>query len=320
MNTKIITIVVLLLLLLLLLRFADPIKIFILNIIIIKRGILAPNYFWWRISETFIKDGSGINLYNKYKKLYGDFALSTIFNNKIYIVTNNKYIKTILDNSPNIFGVGELKYKFFRSFMSKNVGVSQGCPWKRRRKMNDHVLLTDKIHTYAKKYDKDLQIIIKNLSQKNKLCFNDFTEIGKIMVSKIIFNEERISENIFSIFTEANSILSFYCSNFKINPKIFKIYITFLKKHIENPNEKSLVKLCTQYESNKDEIIHQIPHFIFPIVGLYNTTVPRIILFLCNHPRVFKKVIDEIKTINLNNDGSYYNIYKLSYFRNSKTK
>nr|QBK89439.1 MAG: hypothetical protein LCMiAC02_05340 [Mimivirus LCMiAC02] len=154
--------------------------------------------------------------------------------------------------------------------MSKNGGVSGGCPWKRRRNMNEQVLLTDKIHAFSRKHDYDNQVIIEqNLSNKNELDFNDFIEFGKRMASKIVFNEDRVSDDIFAIFSEANSISALSNPNFKIDSKIFNTYTTFLKKHIQNPNDHSLVKLCTQYETDEDEIIHQIPHFMFPIVHLY---------------------------------------------------
>ena len=74
----------------------------------------------------------------------GDFSETNMFR-KIYVVTNIKYIQYILDNSPDLFNVGKLKKMFFKSFMSKNVGVSSGCPWKKRRSMNEFALDTEKI-------------------------------------------------------------------------------------------------------------------------------------------------------------------------------
>ena len=133
--------VVFLIVLIYLLKNYDEIKLWILNRVIVERGILAPNCIWYKISDLFLNDGAGINLYNDYKEKYGDFAPSTMFNEKIYVVTNVKYIKQILDNSPDTFGVGKLKQQFFRSFMHKNVGVSSGCPWKRRREMNERKII-----------------------------------------------------------------------------------------------------------------------------------------------------------------------------------
>ena len=45
----------------------DNIKIWLLNRIIFNRGILSPNRFWYLISDLFLSDGAGIDLYNDYK-------------------------------------------------------------------------------------------------------------------------------------------------------------------------------------------------------------------------------------------------------------
>ena len=74
----------------------------------------------------------------------------------------------------------------------------------------------------------------------------------------------------------------------------------------------SLVKLCKNYEESEYEIIHQIPHFIFPIGGLYLTTIPRLILLLSNHKNKFKILLREIKSIK---NPSAKDLYKLSYLR-----
>ena len=117
------------------------------------RGILAPNCTWFKVSDLLLSDGAGVNLYNNYKQKYGDFAPINMFGTKLYIVTNKEYVKTILYNSPNLFNVGKLKKSFFKSFMAKNVGVSSGCPWKRRRYMSEIALVTDRLHTFGQKYN-----------------------------------------------------------------------------------------------------------------------------------------------------------------------
>ena len=108
----------------------DQIKVWFLIRIVVNRGILAPNCFWYKISDIFLSDATGINIYNKFKAKYGDFAPLYMFGNDIFLVTNNDYIKIILDNSPNTFGVGKLKQQFFRSFMEKNVKWHHAVPKK----------------------------------------------------------------------------------------------------------------------------------------------------------------------------------------------
>ena len=73
----------------------NDIKIWILNRIIVLRGILSPDRFWYKISDLVLSDGSGINLYNDLKKENKDFSKTTMFNKTIYIVTNEKYIRIL---------------------------------------------------------------------------------------------------------------------------------------------------------------------------------------------------------------------------------
>src|SRR5437016_3003898 len=94
--------------------------------LIVNRGILAPNCTWWTLSENLLKDASAIDLYYELKKKYGSFVRTNFGGRTVYLVTDPKYIKTILRYSPDLFGVGQLKYNMFMSFMPKNVGVETG--------------------------------------------------------------------------------------------------------------------------------------------------------------------------------------------------
>ena len=130
-----------LLILILIIYYNDIIRVTVLNILVILRGILVPKCFWFNISDKLLKDSSGVELFYKFRKQYGKVPQTYMFGEKIYIITEENHIKYILDNSPNIFGPGKLKIKFFKSFMKDNVGVSSGCPWKRRRILNEAVFI-----------------------------------------------------------------------------------------------------------------------------------------------------------------------------------
>lgn len=286
----------------------DKFEIWLLNNLIILRGILSPNCFWNNVSDYILYDSAGINLYNRYKKKYGDFALTTMFNEEIYVVTNHNHIQTILDNSPLIFGVGKLKQQFFKSFMAKNVGVSNGCPWKHRRHINEHALNTDLLHPYASIYNYNIREYIIDWKDKNSFTFNDFLNVGQYMTCKVVFNSNLIHPELFDILTEANTLYAFN-DNFKLNETVYNKYIKTVNYYIENPPEYSLVKLLTEITNDKEEIIHQIPHFIFPIVGLYVSLLSRLLVLLANHKDILKKVKSEI------NSKGPEQIHELSYLR-----
>ena len=99
---KIILILILLVIIYLFLN-RENLKFAILNQLILLRGILAPDCTWFKVSDLLLNDGAGVNIYNNYKQKYGDFVPINMFGTKLYLVTNNKYVKTILNNSPNLF-------------------------------------------------------------------------------------------------------------------------------------------------------------------------------------------------------------------------
>lgn len=293
----------------------EELKIFTLNLLIVLRGILAPNCFWFNISDKLLTDGAGVNLYNDYKLKYGDFVGINMFGNKIYVVTNNKYIKTILDNSPDLFSAGKLKTSFFKSFMSKNVGVSKGCPWKERRYINELALVSDKLHKYSEKYNNDMINQLIQWKDLSEVSYKNFFNLGKIMVAKIVFNTNKLDDKLFKIFSEANSIQAFYNPNFKISGNVYDNYINTLNYYINNPKENSLIELCLTATNDKDEVLHQIPHFMFPIVGLFISTIPRLLLLLYNHPDAFNKVITDVYSVDDNTITTHEQIYNLSFLR-----
>ena len=312
MNTKSV-ILILFIILIIIILLEDHITVFILNKLIISRGILVPNCFWYSISQKLVKDGSGVDLFYKLKKR-SEVPVTYMFGYKTYMITKESHIKAILDNSPYPFGPGKLKYKFFKSFMKDNVGVSIDPHWKKRRILNEKVLDTDLLHQFAEKFNNDTKNTINKYLNKNKLVYSDFVKVGQEMAGKIIFNTTEVHPDVYRIFAEANTIMAFY-TDLKLGEKTSTNYVNYLKKHIKNPINNSLVHLCVKHESSEYEIVHQIPHFIFPIVGLYLTTIPRLLLLLANHPREFQKLVDEIKDTNREGNLSADEIYNLQYLR-----
>ncbi len=281
---------------------------------IVNRGILAPDCKWFNINDKILKDKSGINIYKKIKKAYGKPIVSiNVLGKPIYLVYDNSFIKQILNQSPYVFGVGRYKKFIFKSFMKKNVGISEGKPWYNRRKLNDAVLCFNKLHRFSKIYNQAIQKTLKNYGLPKD--FNEFIKIGRKVTSKIVFNEDEAPDYIFDIFNKANTLRSLVDENFHIDEKIMTAYLNYLNKHIDNPNPNSLIESAVKYidycpSSNacKSEIIYQIPHWIFPTMGIFLSVLPRILLFLSNHPDELAKVIKEMQNIDINNEEEIYNL------------
>jgi len=283
--------------------------------LIIKRGILAPNCKWWEVSSRELEDASGVELYYKMKKKYGKLVPVKMAGKSMYLVTDINYIRIILENSPFVFGVGILKYKMFKSFMKYNLGVSEGCPWIKRRTLNIQTLDTDRLHEYAGKFNEYIKNILKDHTPTN---FEQFSILAKKITMQVVFGTDVVVEEVFQIFSEANSMKALVEPDYEINPKIMSVYLDYLAKNIANPNPDCLVYLAVQASSDQQELIHQIPHWIFPIVGLIHTSIPRLLLLLVNHPDKLYKLLGggmntfARKEVKGNGGGVYYRWYAYS--------
>ena len=160
---------------------------------------------------------------------------------------------------------------------------------------------------YYKEYNNDIYDYLLKWKDKSTFEFEDFYKFGKYIVAKIVFNVDNIDDKIYEVFSEANTLEVFVNPNFKIKPEIYDKYIETINYYIKNPQSKSLIELCLKASQNKEDILHQIPHFMFPIIAVSVSVIPRLLILLFNHKNVLKKVIKEI---NSNNDNS-----KLSYLR-----
>jgi hypothetical protein len=312
---KIIIIIVIFLAIVFFIKNYDIFKAGYYNIIIIKRGIFAPNKYWSNLSNKYLKDGNGVNYFYENKKKYGRFPITYMLGVKLRLVTNNDDIKIILDNSPDIFGPGELKQVFFSQFMPNNVGISVGCPWKKRRSINTFTLDSEKLIQNAELYNRYMiEILEKNKNDyKQNINYKFFKNIGNYMVQKIIFNDTSFDADRFlQAFQEYNNLTVFFFRNKKIKKDVREYFYKVLYDSIDNPKADSLIYKMKIVTKDRDEIFNQICHLIFPLNGILFNVLPRIIILIFNHPECFSKLVNEINETN--NSGK--DIYEMSYLRN----
>jgi len=274
-------------------NFLDNVRLNYMVYLFFQRGLLAPSKAWWYITENILEDSSGLNFFNKLKKEYGDFVPVNITGHKLYVVTDVRVVKFMLDNSPNLFSVGKFKYDIFKSFMKFNVGVSTGEMWRKRRSFNQCVLNTDRTHIYLNHYKR---YIHKELNNKLPTEIDEFTPIAKKLTMNIVFGFNKVIDDIFEIFGEANNYNVVLVGGQDVDKmKVFLLFTTMLKS-LEHGEEHSLIKLstrCPMYKSNKKwvtELFHQLTHWMFPMVGSFTVHVVRILALIASSPGLQRKI------------------------------
>lgn len=278
-------------LLILIYKNVDNIKVNAIVFMTLRRGIISQNCFWWRIND-FFPDSTGFEIYQRLKQR-DRFVKLNILGKQIYLLTQLNDIKELLDFSPNPFGAGVLKKNFFSSFMKKNVGISDSQEWIERRDYNDKVLETDKPHHMVDIFSEYINEIFHKDKPKQ---FSDFTESTRKITSKIIFGTYTYNDIIYKIFKQADSILSATFGINFVNKNDLSLYENYLRGQLHNPQPNTLLYLGHKYHKMlpEQDVIEQIPHWIFPIAGLFSVHLPRLLVLLLNHKEEFELVKREI--------------------------
>lgn len=270
----------------------DTIKVNAIVFMTLRRGIITQNCFWWRVNDYF-PDSTGYELYQRLKQKER-FVKLNILGKDIYLLTKLNDIQELLDSSPNPFGAGILKKSYFSSFMSRNVGISDGLEWVKRREYNDIILETDKPHSLTPIFTEYINEIFSTIKPKD---FSEFTQATRQITSKIIFGTYEYNDIIYKIFKQADSLLSATFSMNFINKQDLAEYEEYLRKELHNSRPNTLLSLGHQYHKMlpQQDLIEQIPHFIFPIAGLFSVHFPRLLVLLLNHPKEYEIVKEQIQ-------------------------
>jgi hypothetical protein len=289
----------------------ETIKVNIIVFLTLRRGIISQNCFWWKVNDMFA-DSTGAEVYQSLKK--DRFVKLNIFGKQIYLLTDIQDIQKLLDLSPNPFGPGLFKQNFFDSFMKRNVGISVNPDWKYKREYNDRVLETDRSHSMNQMFNVYIRESFQVSNPKN---FEEFTELTRRLTSRIIFGTYHYNPIIYKIFKQADSFLSARFNVNTVNSEDLEEYRRYLRFELENPKPNTLLYLGHKHHSMLpiDDVIDQIPHWIFPIAGLFSVHLPRLLVMLANHPQELENVIQEIKETQFHTKESYTRKCILELFR-----
>jgi hypothetical protein len=303
---------VIVLFLIILLFHSDLILINLIVLFTLNRGIISQNCFWWSLNDS-LPDATGSEVYTRLKTK-NRFVELNIFGQPIYLITQTEDIQQLLDLSPNPFGPGIFKANFFSTFIPQNVGISVNPDWKYKREYNDKVLETDKPHSMNLIFSQYIEDIFTKARPTN---FEEFTEMTRQLTSKILFGTYEYNPIIYKVFKQADSFLSARFNVNTVNPNDLQTYREYLRYELEHPKPNTLMYLGNQYHKllPTDSVIDQIPHWVFPIAGLFSVHLPRLLVLLIHHPDELEKVKQEVESKNYLKKDNYIRKCILELFR-----
>lgn len=270
----------------------DDFNINLIMFMTLKRGIISQNCFWWSLND-YLPDATGADIYQSIKKK-GRFIKLNIMGKKIYLLTDINDIAQLLELSPNPFGPGVIKKNFFSTFIPTNVGIAVNPDWKYKREYNDRVLQTDKPHTMIPFFYDQIKTKMSMIMPHN---FETFSEMARQLTSKIIFGTYNYDPIVYKVFEQADSFLSAIFNINTVDKKDLAKYHSYLENQLLNPQPNTLLEFGHGFHHKfpVNVLIDQIPHWIFPITGVFAVHLPRLLALLANHQPELDVVILEIE-------------------------
>ena len=244
------------------------------------RGIIAPSWFWKKTLyhlKTYLQNAN--------------FPIFYFSNIKYIIPTDIIYIKQILELTPSVFQPQRYHYPFFKKFIGYNVDTVSGCPWKSQRVLNEKVLIKNYLRKYATYYNQTIQQFLQQSIPQN---YDDFKQLSKQIMCKIIFNKNNIPTKVCHFLLQPNKILN----TSKMSEKSINNIRVFILNELHFSKPLSLLSLCKDTHFTKDELIEIIPPWIFPIASLIHTLIPRILTYIIHHHKM-EFVKKELRVLDL---------------------
>ena len=290
----------------------DTIQVNLIVIFTLQRGVISQNCFWWALNDL-LPDSTGSELYKRLKT-QDRFVKLNLLGESVYLLTDVRDIQQLLELSPDPFGPGVFKKNFFSTFIPNNVGISVGTDWRYKRDYNDKVLETDRLHQYNQAFGEYIREVFAESRPTN---FEEFTEATRRITSRIIFGTYDYNPILYKVFKQADSLVSARFNVNTVNEDDLQEYREYMRNQLEHPKPNTLLSLANTHHKllPMDVVIDQIPHWVFPIAGLFSVHLPRLMVMLSNHPDEFLKVKREIQEETQFRRSSYVRKCILEMFR-----
>ena len=287
----------------------DNIMVNIVNFMTVKRGLVYVDKFWWGVSSFLLpNDSAGVKLYRYLKAKHGKYVPLNLLGVDITLLTDQRDISFVLAHSPDPFCVGTLKYKFFKPFMEYNVGVSNGCPWKKRRVMNEAVLSHERLHPLAGVFNRHIGDTLRAALPTN---FDEFLGAANRLSSLVVFGRRSVPPEIYETFEESNCLSAMLDKSFSLPSDLSDRFRSYIWENIQHARPSCLVNGSGEFSLTKAGCIDQVPHWIFPVRGVVATVAPRVLALLANDPRSLRRLRTEMRDCNVDSAKQIYACYFL---------
>lgn len=265
------------------------------------RGLFTLNRFWTTFWNELEADPAAVKFIDKMRsKYHSNYLYLYLLKTKSLLVLEQKGIKHVLDNSPDIYADAKLKRDGMSHFQPDALTISRGEEWRNRRAFNEAVLNTgQEVHQFA---DAFLEVISAETSTtlkqtKGKLTWDDFAHLFERITLQIIFgrgaDDHILMQVLRKMMRESNRAFALQKSTY------FDAFYASLSRRRREVEKPSLAMLCTHAPASEvTQVDNQIPHWIFAMGDTLVINTARAMALIVTHPLSEARVRDELKLAN----------------------
>ncbi len=287
-------------------------------------GHLLPNYlqglfkkspFWTGVFHRIHPDASGRRLVMKWRRKYHAryFAVSFIGARTVLVVDPHG-IQRVMEHSPAVYADPRPKHKGFAHFQPNAVTISRPPLWDLRRRFNEQVLATGRVHPFGDAFLKVIQEETRAALDETPgdLKWPFFERLFMRVTMRIVFGNQALHdtglvEALDQLMFQANRLLFL-----KRNPRFERLYGQ-IDKYLNSPEPNTLAALCRDVLAktpttpwltrDKVDVASQMPHWLFAMKDTLALNTAACLALLADHPEACASARAEVQAWNGTADG-----------------
>jgi len=255
---------------------------------------------WFTRLDT---DGRAVRLCRRMVDRHGGAFWLRVGRDRSLLLADPEAIAHVLARSPELYGPPEIKVRGMSRFEPGAATISQGAAWRARRRFNEEVLDTGRDpHRLAAGFlalvREEVARTVDGVGAGGGLAWPDLARLFERVTLGIVFGpaareETGLTADLERLMRSANRPIG------KGEPEVLARFQAAIRRHLDDPQEGSLVALADAAGPGGEPVEGQVPHWMFATKDTLGTNVARALAVVGSHPRVERTVLAELAEADL---------------------
>jgi len=266
------------------------------------RGTLTLRAGMTSLLARTLSDPQGIHLVSELRRRYErDYLWVKMAGKRSLLVLDLAGIRTVLEESPTVYGPPELKVRGISHFQPGAVTISTGDEWSRRRRVNDEVLGAGlPIHPLAAEFLREVDVAFGGLldTRRTSASWMDLSQAFRSMTEGIVFGRDADARVAFSqldaLVRRANRVVQ------RPHTDGLASFQSEIRTRV-GASEGGLASLVCPHLTPGDPlpVAGQVPHWLFALKGSLAVNCAYALSLIASHPDMQQMVHAELEGVDL---------------------